>query len=194
MLPLLHTAKLVESSLAHHWTPNPPLSLTWLTLGTNSDLTYMSVASIIRALQRRGTQMLKEEGSRAIFHPSVIYFSYCICCISLQGSFLIRGGDADLPLTPILIKTQYAIYSPSYNHIWNHHRAFLGVPSSVFCKLLLSWVWHIQRKILPMSWRTTSMLYWRHCITTPTNAGDVQCPRCAWLEISSTWLEKAYEQ
>lgn len=103
-------------------------SPTWLTLRTNSALTYMGVAFVTAVLQTGGTQKLKRAPDLSFILCNL--FSYCICWISLQGSFLIRS-HANLPLTPTLWQTctQRAIYSPSYIHSCNYHRAFLCVSS-----------------------------------------------------------------
>lgn len=125
----------------------------------------MAVVSIIAVLQIWGTQKLKEEGSKAIFHPSVICYSYYICWITLQGSFLIRRGCANLPLTPISLQTltQYAIYSLIYNHSWNYHRAFLGISSSEFLQAPDGLSLAHPKEDTSIRQRMNPVLHWRHC-------------------------------
>lgn len=158
----------------------------------------MAVVFIIAVLQIWGTQKLKEEGSRVIFHPSVICCSYYTCCISLQGSFLIRRGHANLPLTPFLWQTctQYAIYSPSYNHSRYEHRAFLGV-SSVFLQALAG-LSFLYPKEDPFN-ETEDDPHGRGLngdtaplwtAPTPADGGELQCPTPAGWETGSTCLEK----
>lgn len=173
------------------------LSFTWLTLGTKSALTYIAIVSIVAILQIWVTQKLKEEGYRAILHPSVICYSYYTCWISLQGSFLIRKGHANLPLTPISLQTctQYAIYSPSYNHSWNWYRAFLGIASSVFLQAPArlfgisqggSFQW--ARGLTPCYTRDTAPLW---MASTSAGWGHL-VPNLCSLRITSTCLKKAH--
>lgn len=151
--------------------------------------------------EMRDTEVKERGSSRAIFHPSVICFSFCIYFISLLGSFLIRRGHLNLPLTPTVLRTgtQCAIYSSSHNHSWNYHRAFLGVSSSLFLHapagLSLSCPEEGPSSESEEHHHTTLEALHHPRQTRHLLIGvEFQCPGCTHWETGSTWLEKAYEQ